>query len=130
MTATLPEEVRNPQRALVPIIHGKNHITGWKAVSRPQSEFKPFEAVDLKGFSLEKRQLILKLSLAERISAAGFSYDMISQAGELVLFEQDSTLLIPQIAAFRAGKHVSHSNFLRPKSSKETFHTNFDPLTR
>lgn len=51
MTATLPEEVGSPQRALEPVVNGKNQITGWKAVSRPQLEFKPFAAVDRIGFS-------------------------------------------------------------------------------
>jgi hypothetical protein len=67
VTATLPEEVGSPQHALVPIVNGKNHITGWKALSRPELELKPFEAVDRIGFSLQKRQLILKLLFADRI---------------------------------------------------------------
>jgi hypothetical protein len=90
MTAALPEEVCNPQRALVPIVDGKNHLTGWKALSRPQLEFKLFEAVDHIGFTLQKRQLILKLPRAERILAAVFSYPVVSQAGKFVSFGQDS----------------------------------------
>jgi hypothetical protein len=130
VTATLPEEVGSPHRALAPIVNRKNRITGCNALSRPQPEFRPFEAIDHIGLSLEKCQLILKVPRAGAILARGFSYHMISQASEFVLFEQGSALLIPEITPFRAGKHESHSNFLRPSSSKETFHTNFDPMTR
>ena len=105
MTATLPEEVGSPHRALAPIVNRKNRITGCKALSRPQPEFRPFEAIDHIGFPLEKCQLILKLSLPEGILVRVLSDRVVSKASEFVSFDQDSTLRIPEIAVFRAGKH-------------------------
>jgi hypothetical protein len=74
----LLEEVGNPSRALAPIVNGKDYVTGWKAFPQPQLEFKAFEAVDHIGFSLQKRQLILKLPRAGRILVLGFPCRMVS----------------------------------------------------